>query len=696
MLGDELTPARVRPSTPVPAHGRASRCSRPCRVEDAYTNLVLPALLRQHGLSGRDAAFATELASGTIRWQGTYDAILAACIDRPLSKVESKVLDALRLGTHQLLAMRVPTHAAISTTVDLVALPGRRRVPAGFANAVLRKVSAAGPRGLGRAGRARPGHGRLQPPGLGRRRAARGARAATTSSTRCWPPTTSRPKVTLVARPGRSTARRAARGSRPRSRRTASCWPAATPARSRRSPRAARACRTRAPSWSRSRPAAAPVEGRDDALARPVCRARRQGRAARRAGRRARRRPGRLRAAAAPRRAWCARPARAPTACSGCVAADGTAPPYRPRHLRPGARRRALHRARRAAPPARGPLATAPDRPGRAGRAAAPAARRGAGPDPARRGRALRDLLAGAGRDQRRGHGRPRSAAPTSGSRTSARCCPASPTPPGRCRARVQLWPHRHGTDAMFLALLGAADPTSVGEPHDEPWACGEHRLRGRSGAGSGRGSISGGEAPWQSGPWSRRWAVAARGVQVGLPVLDQLELLPRRTPQAPVADLEDRGARHRREHRGVGRAEHLAAVLDDPPQRRDQAEASRRTTALPRARRGSRSRGSRSGCAAPRGTTRRGSSRGTPGPLAGSVSLVGVQAVHRLGAQEEAPPLATRARAAAAAPRPAGTRSPGWSAGPASSRPRARGRTPPRPPRRSSTCPSRSRRPGR
>jgi len=111
------------------------------RVDDAYTNLVLPALLRQEGLSGRDAAFATELASGTIRWQGTYDAILAACIDRQLSKVESKVLDALRLGTHQLLAMRVPTHAAISTTVDLV----RFRVSsgaAGFANAVLRKVSA--------------------------------------------------------------------------------------------------------------------------------------------------------------------------------------------------------------------------------------------------------------------------------------------------------------------------------------------------------------------------------------------------------------------------------------------------------------------------------------------------------------------------------------------------------------------------
>jgi 16S rRNA (cytosine967-C5)-methyltransferase len=110
------------------------------RVDAAYTNLVLPHVLREYGLSGRDAAFATELASGTIRGQGTYDAVLAACVDRPLAKVEAKVLDALRLGTHQLLAMRVPTHAAISTTVDLV----RAKVgqgPVGFTNAVLRRVA---------------------------------------------------------------------------------------------------------------------------------------------------------------------------------------------------------------------------------------------------------------------------------------------------------------------------------------------------------------------------------------------------------------------------------------------------------------------------------------------------------------------------------------------------------------------------
>lgn len=110
------------------------------RAEDAYTNLVLPAVLRRYGLTGRDAAFATELASGTLRRRGSYDAVLAACVDRPLEQVDPGVLDALRLGAHQLLSMRVPPHAAISTTVDLVH-DKVGRGPAGFTNAVLRKTA---------------------------------------------------------------------------------------------------------------------------------------------------------------------------------------------------------------------------------------------------------------------------------------------------------------------------------------------------------------------------------------------------------------------------------------------------------------------------------------------------------------------------------------------------------------------------
>jgi len=110
------------------------------RERDAYANLVLPGLLRERGITGRDAAFATELAYGTLRGQGLYDAVLQACVDRPLEQVDLPVLDVLRLGTHQLLRTRIPAHAAVSATVDLA----RRVVSAGpvaFVNAVLRKVS---------------------------------------------------------------------------------------------------------------------------------------------------------------------------------------------------------------------------------------------------------------------------------------------------------------------------------------------------------------------------------------------------------------------------------------------------------------------------------------------------------------------------------------------------------------------------
>lgn len=113
---------------------------RAVRVDDAYANLVLPRLLREHRLTGRDAGFATELASGTLRRQGTYDAVIDACLDR--GSVQPRVRDVLRLGAHQLLAMRVDDHAAVSATVDLARVRGGPRSP-GLVNAVLRRMAAA-------------------------------------------------------------------------------------------------------------------------------------------------------------------------------------------------------------------------------------------------------------------------------------------------------------------------------------------------------------------------------------------------------------------------------------------------------------------------------------------------------------------------------------------------------------------------
>lgn len=125
-------------SAPDPARSAALEVLRAVRVDGAYANLVLPHVLRGHGLAGRDAAFATELAAGTLRMQGSYDPIIDDCLTR--GRLEAKVRDVLRLGCHQLLSMRVPDHAAISTSVDLA----RARIgtgPTGLVNAVLRKVA---------------------------------------------------------------------------------------------------------------------------------------------------------------------------------------------------------------------------------------------------------------------------------------------------------------------------------------------------------------------------------------------------------------------------------------------------------------------------------------------------------------------------------------------------------------------------
>jgi len=122
-----------------PARTAAYDVLREVDGSDAYANLVLPPLLRERRLTGRDAAFATELAYGTLRLRGRYDAILAHRVSRPLDQLDPELLDVLRLGTHQLLGMRVPSHAAVSETVALA----RDRVgagPAQMVNAVLRAV----------------------------------------------------------------------------------------------------------------------------------------------------------------------------------------------------------------------------------------------------------------------------------------------------------------------------------------------------------------------------------------------------------------------------------------------------------------------------------------------------------------------------------------------------------------------------
>ena len=118
-----------RPPVEDPARQAVLDVLAAVRERDAYANLALPSLLRQRGINGRDAALATELCYGTLRGQGSYDAILNVCSDRRVARMDLPVREVLRLGVHQLLGTRIAAHAAVTTSVDLAKdVAGRRLV----------------------------------------------------------------------------------------------------------------------------------------------------------------------------------------------------------------------------------------------------------------------------------------------------------------------------------------------------------------------------------------------------------------------------------------------------------------------------------------------------------------------------------------------------------------------------------------
>lgn len=123
-----------------PVREVAYRVLRAVAADDAYANLLLPVEIERAGLDGADAGLATELTYGTLRRRGTYDAIIRLAADRDPTDIDGGVLDALRLGAHQLLSTRVASHAAVNESVTLASRASGRGA-AGFANAVLRRIA---------------------------------------------------------------------------------------------------------------------------------------------------------------------------------------------------------------------------------------------------------------------------------------------------------------------------------------------------------------------------------------------------------------------------------------------------------------------------------------------------------------------------------------------------------------------------
>jgi 16S rRNA (cytosine967-C5)-methyltransferase len=91
-------------------------------------------------MDDRDRSLVTELLYGTIRMQGKHDWVLSQISDRPWSEVDTGIVDICRLGVHQIHEMRIPDHAAVAATVEVA----RKRIgesKASFVNALLRSVT---------------------------------------------------------------------------------------------------------------------------------------------------------------------------------------------------------------------------------------------------------------------------------------------------------------------------------------------------------------------------------------------------------------------------------------------------------------------------------------------------------------------------------------------------------------------------
>ena len=89
----------------------------------------------------RDRALAGEIATGTLRWQGAFDLVIAAFAARPVAKLDPEVVDVLRMTAFQLLYLdRIPASAAVNDAVNLVSKAGKRSA-SGLVNAVLRRIS---------------------------------------------------------------------------------------------------------------------------------------------------------------------------------------------------------------------------------------------------------------------------------------------------------------------------------------------------------------------------------------------------------------------------------------------------------------------------------------------------------------------------------------------------------------------------
>lgn len=123
-----------------PARRIAFDVLRRVEAKGAYASDQLHARLGKAAMP-EDAALATELALGVLRWRRLLDFLLERYLERPAHALDLEVLIALRLGLYQLRWLeRVPARAAVNESVELVKA-ARKASAAALVNAVLRRAA---------------------------------------------------------------------------------------------------------------------------------------------------------------------------------------------------------------------------------------------------------------------------------------------------------------------------------------------------------------------------------------------------------------------------------------------------------------------------------------------------------------------------------------------------------------------------
>src|SRR5271170_7537282 len=123
-----------------PSRRIALEVLRRVEAEGAYASDVLHAELRA-SIMPADAALATEITMGVLRWRRLLDFLLERQLTKPVERLDLSVAIALRMGAYQLRFLeKIPARAAVNESVELVKM-ARKASAASLVNAVLRKMA---------------------------------------------------------------------------------------------------------------------------------------------------------------------------------------------------------------------------------------------------------------------------------------------------------------------------------------------------------------------------------------------------------------------------------------------------------------------------------------------------------------------------------------------------------------------------